>query len=191
MTKDIIYEIGCGDKKIIANSIGVDFIGFEGVSIVCDLNKHPWPIESNSGDRVMAYHVLEHLDNTVESVKEIYRILKPGGIVEIRVPHYSCSSAWTDPTHKHAFGVGSFFYFDPKHPFYNFYGNIENWPKFNIIKRSLNYNHYQIRPRFFISRLVILVFNSVANFMPYPFERNLIYLVGGFEEIYFMLKKVK
>jgi len=44
-----------------------------------DLNK-PFPIESESFDLVCANQVIEHLHQTDLFIKEIYRILKCGGV---------------------------------------------------------------------------------------------------------------
>jgi SAM-dependent methyltransferase len=44
--------------------------------------------------------VLEHLDDTISTMNEIHRILKPGGIAIIRFPYYLHPNAWVDPTHK-------------------------------------------------------------------------------------------
>jgi len=43
-------------------------------------------IESNSLDFVIANHVLEHVTDTIGSMAEWHRILKPGGILLIAVP---------------------------------------------------------------------------------------------------------
>lgn len=42
--------------------------------------------ESNSFDRVIAIHVLEHLPNLPNCIKEVWQILKPGGIFSIVIP---------------------------------------------------------------------------------------------------------
>jgi SAM-dependent methyltransferase len=38
------------------------------------------PFESNQFDLVLAFAVMEHVDNLNESLNEIYRVLKPGGV---------------------------------------------------------------------------------------------------------------
>lgn len=38
-------------------------------------------------DAVVLYHVLEHLEDPLSELREIHRILKPGGIILIEVPH--------------------------------------------------------------------------------------------------------
>ncbi len=42
--------------------------------------------EDNSFDRVLAIHVLEHLDNLPVALKEIARVLKPTGVFSVVIP---------------------------------------------------------------------------------------------------------
>ena len=42
---------------------------------------------------------------------ELYRILKPGGKIKIRVPHYNFVESWADPTHVNHYSYMTFFYF--------------------------------------------------------------------------------
>lgn len=44
------------------------------------------PLLSNSLDFVIACHVLEHLPNPLKALMEIWRVLKPGGILYLSVP---------------------------------------------------------------------------------------------------------
>lgn len=43
--------------------------------------------KDNEFDVITMFYVLEHLPNPVKHLQEIYRILKPGGIFLLRVPH--------------------------------------------------------------------------------------------------------
>ncbi len=45
------------------------------------------PFESNSVDIVISSHVFEHLDDPKKALKEIFRVLKPGGVFIIDVPY--------------------------------------------------------------------------------------------------------
>jgi len=63
-----------------------------------DLNSLPLPFQDNSVDYVYMSSVFEHLDvNRFRFMKEIHRILKPDGIVEIIVPRNCSSVAHTIP----------------------------------------------------------------------------------------------
>ena len=46
------------------------------------------PIQSASLDAVMCSEVLEHVDSPEESIHELVRVLKPGGVMALSVPRY-------------------------------------------------------------------------------------------------------
>jgi SAM-dependent methyltransferase len=43
-------------------------------------------IEDNQFDFIICYHILEHIENDVIAMKELFRVLKPGGTVIIQTP---------------------------------------------------------------------------------------------------------
>jgi SAM-dependent methyltransferase len=49
-----------------------------------DLLKCPWP--DRSFDGLVLLNVLEHIEHDVDAVRQVYRILKPGGVAVIEVP---------------------------------------------------------------------------------------------------------
>lgn len=51
------------------------------VGDVCDL-----PFEDNSQDAMLAIYLLEHVEEPHKAIKEMYRVLKPGGYCLIQVP---------------------------------------------------------------------------------------------------------
>lgn len=66
----------------------LDIIAGPHVDIVHDLRIIPYPFEDNSIDIIFMSHVLEHIPWTMTDkvLLEFYRILKPGGSIEIWVP---------------------------------------------------------------------------------------------------------
>lgn len=78
--------------------------------IIADLNK-PWPFEDNSVGVLRAYHVLEHLQDTIHFFNEAFRVLAPGGFLLIEVPSTDGAGAFSDPTHVRFFNLLSFEYF--------------------------------------------------------------------------------
>ena len=46
------------------------------------------PFKESSLDAVICSEVLEHVDSPEQSVKELIRVLKPGGILALSVPRY-------------------------------------------------------------------------------------------------------
>lgn len=47
---------------------------------------HEMPFDDNAYDIVFCNHVLEHVDDEMQSLREIYRVLKPGGWAIMQVP---------------------------------------------------------------------------------------------------------
>jgi len=95
----IKINVGCGGDYL-PGYVNVDVDPAIKADLYCDINVHlPYP--SNSVDFIKAFDILEHLD--VRGVKEIYRVLRVGGLLYIRVPHYLCRNAYSDFTHSHYF----------------------------------------------------------------------------------------
>jgi len=115
--KIINLNIGAG-TDIRDKFINHDVVKLPGIDVVHDLNQYPWPWKDNSSDNIEILDVLEHLDNFVRAMEEIHRILKPGGIVLIRVPYWNHSCAYIDPTHKRGFHEQTFDFFDIKSKIY-------------------------------------------------------------------------
>ena len=109
-----ILDLGCGKKKR-AGSIGVDWSDRHGPDVVHDLNVFPYPFENSVFDEIYIDNTLEHLDDLIRVMEEIYRLCKPGGLVKVIVPYFRSVWACVDPTHKHFFTVNSLAYFDPDH----------------------------------------------------------------------------
>jgi SAM-dependent methyltransferase len=90
------------------------------VSVVHDLDAYPWPFESDCADEVYISHCLEHLADRNRAMKEIHRILKPGGVLHALVPHFTWQFAYADPTHRHFFAHGTFFYYARECGYFDF-----------------------------------------------------------------------
>jgi len=87
------------------------------IDVAWDLDKLPWAaFPDNTFSRVHAWAVLEHIRPTLmESMNEIWRILRPGGKVHIKVPHWKYYKARRDPTHRwFGWDLGVFTFFDAK-----------------------------------------------------------------------------
>jgi hypothetical protein len=141
MTKNIesLLEQAGGIQLDIASGankqpgfVGIDIQDLPGVDIVWDLNVHPWPLPDACALRAIASHILEHIPKVVidngrtrfpliEFMNEVWRLLKPGSQFAISAPHGSSMGFMQDPTHSSMLCEASFAYFDPSHPFYNFY----------------------------------------------------------------------
>lgn len=191
----IILNLGCG-KTRIPESIGVDKYPVEDyVDVIHDLDITPYPFEDNYADEIHLYHVLEHLHDPLMKMEEIHRILKPGGVLYMRVPHFSSMGAFTDITHVRPFAYASFDYFD-KNSYHHFYTKKE----FEILHKEIKYfglypnsgmyakyiHRNQCHP---ITKPFVLAMNFLINLSPMFFERIWCYWVGGATEVVIHLKK--
>lgn len=79
-----------------------------GVKWCYDLNNVPWPYDDESTQTVLAIDVIEHLDNPKSILEEIYRILIPGGLLQLQVPYFGSLAHANDMTHKHGFTPSTF-----------------------------------------------------------------------------------
>jgi SAM-dependent methyltransferase len=109
-------HLGSG-RKYQPDAVNVDLVDRTGPDVVHDLDVVPWPFAEGRFDEVRAYDVLEHLDDLVAVMDEIHRVCRPGAVLKLTVPHFSCSNAFTDPTHRHYFGRFSFDYFTGENEF--------------------------------------------------------------------------
>lgn len=50
---------------------------------------HQIPFNENSFDAVLCNHVLEHVQDDIKAMREIHRVLKPGGFAVLQVPFFN------------------------------------------------------------------------------------------------------
>lgn len=104
-------NLGCNDRSF-KGFIGVDVAPGPGVDQIADLAQERWPWEDSTVEEILAYDVLEHLPNKRHSMNELWRILKPGGIVRIQVPHATDGDGGhCDPTHVSYWTTSDFEYY--------------------------------------------------------------------------------
>ena len=106
----IELELGSGGKKR-EGRICIDHLELPHVDIVTDLEKGLPFFPDNSVDAIYSKSFLEHIDNLDLLLKDIWRVLKPGGKKHLFVPHFSNPYFYSDYTHKRFFGLYSFEYF--------------------------------------------------------------------------------
>ena len=104
-------NLGCGAKKE-PGYINVDRGAGHHPDQVWDLNSYPYPWPNESIDEVRMRHVLEHLDNIIAAMDEIWRILKFHKRVHLEVPYVTHFQAIGHPQHKHFFHWGTFGWLD-------------------------------------------------------------------------------
>jgi len=103
-------DLGCGQHGPIEGFEGVDKIG--PADWVVDLDWGSWPWKDSSVDEIRCSHLVEHVRDLCGFMREMHRIMKPGGRAEIQHPYQFHVRAWQDPTHVRALNEISWFYFD-------------------------------------------------------------------------------
>src|SRR5262245_26650389 len=103
-------NLGCGEGRK-PGYVNVDWQKAVRPDVVHDLNCFPYPFPDESFDLIEASHVIEHLDRPFAVMRELHRILKSGGLLQIRVPHFS--RGFTHAEHTHGFDVTFPLYFNP------------------------------------------------------------------------------
>lgn len=102
-------NLGCGHLRE-TEAVNLDIAADTNPDVVHDLNQLPWPFPNNHFREVLAYDVIEHLEQFIPAMEEIHRVCCAGAVVSITVPHFSCANAFTDPTHRRCFGYFSMNY---------------------------------------------------------------------------------
>lgn len=110
-----VLDIGCGRQKQHSWAIGVDCQPYEGVDVVTNL-EDGLPFDDGVIDQVFAVHFLEHVQNLLGLMNEIHRVLKPGGVLHVMVPHHGFVNALADPTHVRFFHPQTFKFFCRPYP---------------------------------------------------------------------------
>jgi len=142
----------------------------------------PWPFEDSSVEEIVMDHALEHLEDTIGVIQELYRVCTDGAMIRIMTPHFSCN--WTHPGHKRAIGVGLFDHFDQSVD--EHYGHC----RFQVERVKLHW----IRPRYrttLLRRGMSAIIDWIANLNVRFCQRIWCYWVGGFEEIEFRVRVIK
>jgi SAM-dependent methyltransferase len=82
--KELVADLGCGTKKYDHPVLCVDGVGYANVHVVTDLETLPF--HDGSLDGVISVAVLEHVPDPASHVREMRRVLKPGGRVLCFIP---------------------------------------------------------------------------------------------------------
>lgn len=172
----IRVELGCGPYKQVPGAIGIDLSPQPGVDYVADVEQGLGFLPDNSVDEIYSSHFLEHIANFEPLMRDIHRVLKPGGRKIVVVPHFTNPYYYSDFTHKRFFGLYTFDYMGEKDPRYK--RNVPRWYvdySFRIVERRLEFlSPFPVRA--FIRRLQGVVFNF-NPFMQELFESNFCYLM--------------
>ena len=77
----MVLDIGCGKRKIEPDAVGIDVSPDSAAEHVWNLDQYPWPLESDCFDRIHMSHVIEHLEDPMRAMAEVYRVARDGAEV--------------------------------------------------------------------------------------------------------------
>lgn len=185
----IILELGCGNRKRIPDSIGIDVLDYECVDIIGDALEVLREIPDATVDMVSSHHFLEHVTNLDILLQEVTRVMRIGGRFEVVVPHFSNPYYYSDPTHKNRFGLYTFSYLAEDRLLRKRVPHYKKIIFFSLVKVDLL---FKSSPPFYfrhgVKRFLGGIFNS-CRYMQEFYEENLCYIFPCYE-IGYVLKRV-
>jgi SAM-dependent methyltransferase len=181
--KDVALDLGCGPRKRIPTDIGIDALDYDGVDLVGDVYEVLAQIGDCTIDRVSSYHFMEHVVNLPLLLTEIARVLKPGGKLEVVVPHFSNPYYYSDHTHRNPFGLYTFSYLAEGDLFRRAVPQYSA-PRYRLLDVQLR---LKAAPPFYgryaFKRAVGFLVNS-SRYMQELYEESFCYLVPCYEIAY-------
>lgn len=190
LTKGAKIEFGCGPAKRDKTSIGIDLLDYEGVDIVGDIREIFSRLPSDHIGELYSEHTLEHIDDLPGMIRDMCRILQPGGILHIVVPHFSNAFYYSDPTHRNFFGLYTFAYYCEQNIFKRTIPSYARIEGLKLERVNLVFRSY--RPRYIshaIRKSAQLLFN-LNDSMKEIYEESFSTLLSCYEIEYHIRKKI-
>jgi len=187
-SRNLTLELGCGSRKRIPGSIGIDAIEYDEVDIVGDVIEVLSQFPDKSVDMVHSHHFLAHLPDLKPLMIELGRVLKVGGKMEMIAPHFSNPYFYSDPTHKTFLGLYTFCYFTECSLFAKTVPTYGHDCRFELNQVDLIFK--SPRPfyiRYAIRKFFGLIFN-LNSYLKEFYEENLVYLISCYEIKYYFVR---
>lgn len=129
-----ILELGSGSVPI-EGAVHHDKIKHsDWIDVSHDLDNLPWIWDNEEWDKIYAIDVFEHLNIKIDKwLSECHRILKPEGILIMRLPSWDNPLSYRDPTHNKVFHEETFDYFDVEKDLYKLFGRYY-WDKIPLFQ---------------------------------------------------------
>jgi SAM-dependent methyltransferase len=105
-----VVDLGCGNRKRSADHVGVDVLDYPAVDVVGDAFDVLEVIPDAALAGVYSSHFIEHVTDVERLIREFGRVIRPGGRLDVTVPHFSNPYFYSDPTHKSMYGLYTFSY---------------------------------------------------------------------------------
>jgi len=174
--------------------IGMDILPSKGVDVRGDARRMPF--KTSSIDEIYSSYCLEHIDDQLAVVKELWRVCAPGATIRLILPHFSNPAYFDDLTHQRLYSTRSFEHYD--HDLHILTGYPNYLPEVNlkVEKAKLRWWPPQIIARKrSVKRGFLTILNNIINLLanahPFLCERIWCRWVGGFYEVDFTIRVVK
>jgi predicted SAM-dependent methyltransferase len=112
-----ILNVGAGEKPL-NDAINLDRVILPGIDYICDIVKEDLPFIGESFDEIIADYVLCQICNPndfIHVINEFHRVLRPDGLLKIKVPDARYPCAFQDPMDCRYFVKETFDYFNEEH----------------------------------------------------------------------------
>lgn len=129
-------NLGCG-SRLADGYVNVDIVKLDGVDVVHDLDVLPWPWEDGSAEQIVAQDVFEHVADPIGFMTESHRVLKAGGSLLIKSPHFRHQDAFTDPTHRRFCTEHTWDYWIPETQLFKDHNRAYGGVSFTLLSRQV------------------------------------------------------
>jgi 2-polyprenyl-3-methyl-5-hydroxy-6-metoxy-1,4-benzoquinol methylase len=97
--KGILLDVGCGSgalrpfvQGMVDRYVGADLVRYESFPAECEFypanfDSEPVPAADSFADVVVAAEIIEHLENPRALMRELIRLVKPGGLIIVTTPN--------------------------------------------------------------------------------------------------------
>ena len=170
-------NLACGENYV-EGYVNLDYNKNLKSDISHNLNKFPYPFKDNTFDEIYCSHILEHVEDLLKTMEELWRISKPGAKILIFGPHSGSFEVHVDITHKRGLNTQTFRRcFLPKGDTWGFYTKA----KFRVLKDYIRFYDYMKPIEYLVNR-----FRAVKNI----YERHFAYTIQS-KEMRIILEVVK
>lgn len=125
-------NLGCSDGHM-KGWVNVDL--YPPCDVMADLSR-PWnQWEDSTVDQITAWDIVEHLPSKLHTMNEAWRVLKPGGTLDLFVPTTDGRGAFQDPTHVSFWTPNDLFYYCQEYA---------EWQRFHRLQPNVFRAHFRV-----------------------------------------------